>query len=348
MKSAASAGVTLPLKNEYALYLADIEIGTPGQAIKIDVDTGSSDLWVPGAGTQSQDGTYDNSKSSTYEKVKSGFAISYGDGSSASGDWAKETVTIGGSKITGLEFGDATTQNVGQGILGVGFKGNEAAAQSSNAFTYDNLPLQMKSQGVINKAAYSLYLNSLDATSGSILFGAVDKAKYSGDLKTLDIQNIDDSGAETSEAVAFFVNLDSIKSNGNTLTSTTYPALLDSGTTLIYAPEDVASKIGKKYGTYDSTVGGYTTSCSTRGEDFEFTFEDKTIKVPFKDLLYNTNGQAAGNSDTCFLGVLSSQSNYYILGDGFLRSAYVYYDIDEPQVGIAQAVYTDKSNVVAV
>lgn len=348
-RSAAAAGVNLPLDNEYALYLADIEIGTPGQKIQIDVDTGSSDLWVPGAGTQSDYGTYDHSKSSTYKKVQDGFKISYGDGSGASGDWATETVKVGSASVKDLEFGDATTQDAGQGIFGVGFKGNEASAQSSSSFTYDNLPLQLKKQGIISKAAYSLYLNSLEATSGSILFGAIDKSKFDGDLKTLSVQKIDDSGEETSEAVAFFVNLDSISAGNDKLASKTYPALLDSGTTLIYAPSSIAKSIGSKYGTYDSTQGGYTASCSTKGDDFEFTFEDKTIKVPFSNLLYNPNGKAKGSSDTCLVGVLDSGSNYYILGDGFLRSAYVYYDVENAEVGIAQAVYdSTNSNIVTV
>lgn len=342
--------MNLPLENEYALYLADIEIGTPGQKIRVDVDTGSSDLWVPGAGTQSEDGTYDHSKSSTYAKDKDGFQIGYGDGSSASGDWAKETIKIGGATVTGLEFGDATTQNVGQSILGVGFKGNEASAQSrSSAFTYDNLPIQMRKQGIINKAAYSLYLNSLEAESGSILFGAIDKSKFEGELKELDIVNIDDSGSETSEPVAFFVNLDSITNKDTKLASKTYPALLDSGTTLIYAPQEVAKTFGSKYGEYNQQVGGYLTSCSTEGEDFEFTFGDKTIKVPFKDLLYNLNGKASGSSDQCLVGVMGSSADYYILGDGFLRSAYVYYNIDDAKIGIAQAKYdSSSSDIVTV
>lgn len=349
VKSAASSGVLLELENEYSLYLTNITIGTPAQSMIVDVDTGSSDLWVPGAGTKSDFGTYDHTKSSTYKKDKDGFRIGYGDGSSASGDWATETVNIGGFDVTGLEFGDATTQNVGQSILGVGFKGNEAAAQGwFNTFTYDNLPIKMRDQGIINKAAYSLYLNSLEATTGSILFGAIDKAKYSGDLATLDIVNIDDSGSSTNEATAFFVDLKSIEGQEGSLTTSNYPALLDSGTTLIYAPSDVAKNMGAHYGTYNSTIGGYTLSCTTKGDDLKFNFEGKTISVPFKDLVFNINDLKMGADDQCLFGVLPSSSNYYILGDGFLRSAYVYYNIDDSKIGIAQAVYTDKSDVELV
>lgn len=345
IRSAASSGVVLNLENEYSLYLTDITIGTPAQTMKVDVDTGSSDLWVPGVGTNSKYDTYDHSKSSTYKKVKDGFKIGYGDGSSASGDWATETVNIGGYDITGLEFGDATTQDVGQSILGVGFKGNEASSQiGSTPFTYDNLPIKMRQEGVINKAAYSLYLNSAEAQSGSILFGAIDHAKYSGNLATLDIVKIDDSGASTDSAVAFFVDLNGISSgDSNHLVTDSYPALLDSGTTLIYAPKSVATKIGETYGKYESSIGGYVTSCDTQGHDLTFSFDGTSVDVPFQDLLFKTN-----QDNLCLVGVLGAPANYYILGDTFLRSAYVYYDIDDSQIGIAQAKYTTDSDIQLV
>lgn len=40
---------------------------------------------------------------------------------------------------------------------------------------------------MIAKAAYSLYLDSSSSSEGSILFGGIDHAKYTGDLTTIDI-----------------------------------------------------------------------------------------------------------------------------------------------------------------
>lgn len=45
--------------------------------------------------------------------------------------------------------------------------------------------MALKSYGKIEKMAYSLFLNEPEAHFGSILFGAVDKNKYSGQLYTL-------------------------------------------------------------------------------------------------------------------------------------------------------------------
>lgn len=339
--------VNLPLENEYALYLADIEIGTPGQKIRIDVDTGSSDLWVPAVGTVSNSGTFDASKSSSYKKVQDGFKIGYGDGSQAFGNWAKESVTLGGVTLNDVEFGYASNQTAKQAIMGVGFPGNEASDQQKNgSFTYDNFPIQLKKQGAINKVSYSLYLNSKDAASGSILFGGVDHAKYEDELYELDIVNIDDSGSATEEAVAFFVNLDGITQGKNTLATKQYPALLDSGTTLIYAPNDIATAFGKKYGHKVPFANAYIASCDTSGDDFEFKFGDKTIKVPFQDLLFHINGkQGTPFLNQCLIGVMGSGSDYYILGDNFLRSAYIHYDLEDKKIGIAQVKYTDESSI---
>lgn len=346
-------GLNLVLQNEYALYLTDLEVGTPGQKLQVNIDTGSSDLWLPAEGTYSDSGTFRNNASSSYEKIKSGFKISYGDGTFAYGDWATDSITIGGSEVKNVTFGYATQQSANQAILGVGFRDNEASAyQDSNAFTYDNFPIQLKQQGIINKVAYSLYLNSLEAQAGSILFGAIDHAKFDGELKTLDVVDIDNYGEKTDKPIAFFVNLDGItQSNGttNNVANQSYPALLDSGTTLIYAPQTIAREIGLKYGKFSVSAGGYLVDCDTKGNDFVFKFEGVSITVPFNYLLFHTNGEANQQfSNQCLFGVLPSPSNIYILGDAFLRSAYVYYDLEDGKVGIAQAKYTNETDIEVI
>jgi hypothetical protein len=80
-----------------------VTIGTPPQSIALQIDTGSSDIWVdistssfcqvPG---NCVTGTYDNTSSSTYSYVNSLFEIQYGDFTFAEGDYALETFQIGG------------------------------------------------------------------------------------------------------------------------------------------------------------------------------------------------------------------------------------------------------------
>lgn len=354
VRNAVNGGyLNMALQNQYTQYIAEFEIGTPGQKIRLDVDTGSSDLWVPGNGTQSVYGTYNKGKSTSYQKIKDGFAIGYGDKSYAIGEYGYDDMSVGGVNLKHVEFAVATNQTAGRGLVGIGFEQNESSNYGSKAFTYPNFPSTLKAQGVIKKNSYSLYLNSIDADTGSVLFGAIDEAKYEGDLKTLDLININDEGEKTEEPVAFFVSLDSISNNNNVVTTKSQPALLDSGTTLIYAPTDVWNKIVNTYGTYYKEIGGSVIDCNAQEDDFEFAFGDKTIKVPFSDTLFKLTQNdgsplSIGGKEQCLVGFMNSGSEYYILGDGFLRSAYIFYDLDDKQVSIGQAKFTDETKIKIV
>lgn len=65
------------------------------------------------------------------------------------------------------------------GTLGIGLKSDEETSDNS---TYDNFVFNLKKQGFINKAGYSLYLPQKEKKSGTILFGGIDEDKYSGNL----------------------------------------------------------------------------------------------------------------------------------------------------------------------
>ena len=62
----------------------------------------------------------------------------------------------------------------------------------------------------------------------------------------------------------------------------------------------------------------------------DFTFDNVTIRVPYKELIRSFNGN-------CVLG-LSSNSNFMLLGDTFLRSAYMVFDQDSDCVWMSQYV----------
>jgi hypothetical protein len=100
--------------NQETLYFCNVTLGTPGQALRLVLDTGSSDLWCNAANSTlcsaSSDscnisGSYDPSSSSTYAYVSSDFNISYADGTGAVGDYATDILHIGGSTLKNLQFG---------------------------------------------------------------------------------------------------------------------------------------------------------------------------------------------------------------------------------------------------
>lgn len=71
--------------------------------------------------------------------------------------------------------------------MGIGYDTNEATNNSPNG-VYLTVLDNMKAAGVINRKAYSLYLNDLRSTKGAIIFGGVDTTKYTGDLVALPLQ----------------------------------------------------------------------------------------------------------------------------------------------------------------
>jgi Eukaryotic aspartyl protease len=81
-----------------------VTIGTPAQKLALQIDTGSSDIWVEVPESRLcqlrsnpclTTGTYENSSSSSYKYVNSLFSIQYADGTQAVGDYATEVFTIG-------------------------------------------------------------------------------------------------------------------------------------------------------------------------------------------------------------------------------------------------------------
>jgi hypothetical protein len=90
-----------------------------------------------------------------------------------------------------------------------------------------------------------------ETSEGSVLFGGIDHAKYTGDLVTLPLDNIhSDKGVE--QPITFNVQLSSLTltSSGGDVNAISSPVsvLLDSGTTIMVLPKDNLKAIMKSLG----------------------------------------------------------------------------------------------------
>ncbi|KAI1616464.1 aspartic peptidase domain-containing protein [Exophiala viscosa] len=346
-------------------YLISLEIGTPPQKFNLTLDTGSSDLWVPYVDDETcksqkngcPGGSFDPTTSSTFANDTShtNFTALYGDGTKDIGYYFYDTVTLGGTTVKNFTMGlaettlDGTITNDGQGICGISYRSGEAAEGWSHPTIYEEMVLQ----GLIDRSAYSLYLNDFQSGEGSILFGGVDSSKYHGDLTVLPLQP-DQNGSYN----AFWVALTgvSIKDDQgtNSLTADDFTgvyALLDSGTTSTRLPADIWNALVEDLGIV-VTSKGYFVPCALADIDSGITFtfggsSGPTPMVPFSALMYPF---VAATSDEgvplCYFLAGPSVQGLTILGDSFLRSAYVVYDIPNNQVSIASAALNDTATSI--
>ncbi|RMZ89202.1 hypothetical protein DV736_g3578, partial [Chaetothyriales sp. CBS 134916] len=347
------------LNNEESLYYANVTLGTPEQSLQLHLDTGSSDLWVnspssslcQSSSSACEGGTYDSSSSSTYKLVNNDFNISYVDGSGALGDYVSDTLDFGGVTLTDFQFGVGSSSTSAQGVLGIGYVINEVQVNRAGLKSYPNLPAALVNAGHIQSNAYSLWLNDLDASTGTILFGGVNSAKYTGDLATVPV--IKTYGNYYTLSIA----LTGVGISGQSLSSSSLPAgvLLDSGSTLTYLPNDITSSIYDQVNAvYDSSVGAAYAECSLQNSNgyLDFEFSGQKISVPYNELLIEVsevNGQQLtfqNGAAACLFGIAPADDSSSVLGDTFLRSAYVVYDLDNNEISLAQTVYNATGNDV--
>jgi hypothetical protein len=201
------------------------------------------------------------------------------------------------------------------------------------------------------------------------LFGGIDTEKYIGDLVAVPVEADAQSGAITS----FTVALSSFTMNDGSGSPTTFsssdfplPVILDSGTTLTYLPSDVTDSLYSSVSAYDDSgsrgTGLVFIDCSYMSKNITFSFQfggtdGPVVKVPIEEVVLDNvkSAVAAGFTipslpftDVCSFGIQAS-SSVFLLGDTFLRSAYVVYDITNNEVAIAQAnLNSTKTNIVEI
>ncbi|KAL8636290.1 MAG: hypothetical protein Q9228_006300 [Teloschistes exilis] len=350
--------------NDDLQYLANITVGTPPQQFVVQIDTGSSDLWVPSYQSDvclqhdcSQTGQFDERSSSTFDiGDREPFKIVYGDSSTYAGYLVTDTVAVGDTKLDNATFGLVLGSNntppgggggfTTNGVWGISFENSESEVVEQGASQYTGIVGLMKEQGVISRMAYSLWLNDPDAAAGSILFGGVDTDKFTAPLIGLPI--VPQSGS--SQVLAMNVEFTSltINSGGKTIVlqdNVVRSAILDSGTTITILPTDLATKVLDSFGAViDPAIPEPLVACNLNNADAQFVYQfggtsGPKITIPVADLVdpHIEGLQFKDGSDACTLGIEGADIDFLLLGDTFLRSAYVVYDLESKQIALAQA-----------
>ncbi|KAK4907794.1 aspartic proteinase precursor [Elasticomyces elasticus] len=267
-----------------AQYFSTIGLGTPPQEFKVVMDTGSSNLWVPGSECGSiacyLHNKYDASSSSSFKKNGSEFGIRYGSGE-VSGYISEDTLQVGDLKIKKQLFGEAT-QEPGlafafgrfDGILGLGY----------DTISVNKIPppfYNMIDQKLLDEPVFAFYLG--DTTKGTesvATFGGIDKKAYTGKITKLPLRR----------KAYWEVNLDSITFGKETADMEGTGAILDTGTSLIAMPTDYAELLNKQIGAKKGFNGQYTVDCQQRDvlPDMTFTLSGYNFSITAYDYILET------------------------------------------------------------
>lgn len=319
-------------------YQIGLDVINKDQNVQVVLDTGSSDLWVDASKLLDTNG---------FTKINQPFAIAYGDKSQVRGDFGTSLVWLeNGAEVKDLQWALATdvelTGGLLNGILGIGRLNNEAGYVRTHK-TYPNFTQKLKDQGTISSNLYSYYLNKLNTETGTITFGGRDLAKVKGSVATLPLltQSYDDSRFDTVHVSKFAAN------DGSSVDGV--DIVLDTGTTLAYLPPSVVRAFKVPGISYSHDGTGWVDCNQPSDKHVSWWFNDVEIKIPYKDLAvpaYTIDDEPTGR---CFFAFQQSGGEGpYIVGDSFLRSAYITVNHDTNKVQISNVNYTDQENLVTV
>jgi hypothetical protein len=309
-------------------YYGVIQIGTPPQVFTVIMDTGSSNLWVP---TVACTGVpcngkhkYNPSSSSTYKDNGKNITIHYGTGS-MQGYLVYDTVSVAGAAVKNQEFALATelatffTGSAFDGILGLAY-------QSISA---DNVPTWFDnavSQGVVDSAVFSFYLDSKPGGNGSVLtLGGTNSNYYTGQISYHELYK--DVGDY------YTLQFDGISVGTSKITlscGATCTGIIDTGTSVIVGPRNDISAILTKL--------NVASDCSNLKTLPDLTITIGGINYAVPASIYVLQETNALGKKTCQPGLQGAVTSQWIFGDTFIRAWYSVFDKGNKRVGFAQAV----------
>jgi hypothetical protein len=311
-------------------YFGEIQLGTPGQKFEINFDTGSSNLWVPDS-TCSNCGEnknrFQSKRSHTYQANGTKLSITYGSGA-VEGFLGFDTLKVAGKSVKNQGFiqvtneTDSVRSDPGDGIFGLGY----AAISEGNVTPPVQLLFQ---QRMIKRPLFSVYLTQDESgeNGGEIIFGGVDRRRYSGSL----------TYAPVTVPGYWQYQIDGIQFQGTTLS--VFPngglsVISDTGSSDIFTGHQIiVDTIGKGLGgTFDYEFRRYRIDCATSQAPIILVVNKKNLEIQKESYMIKYNG-------SCYLGMIATDTGLldFILGDSFIRQFYHVFDFGRNRVGLAKA-----------
>ncbi|KAK8253314.1 aspartic peptidase domain-containing protein [Phyllosticta capitalensis] len=300
------------------LYLSPVTVGS--SVMQLVFDTGSSDLWVfstlmPAAQQLGQD-LYNPSTGTVMSGLT--WSITYGDGSAGAGTVYADKVNVGGVTATRQAVEAATSASslflqdtASDGVLGLASSALNSIKPKQATF-FDTVRSQL---------AKPIFTTSLKRNApGFFTFGTFNSSLYTG---ALTYTNVTTTSVQTKGFWA--VNITGYSVGKSPAVAKAIPAIIDTGTTLAYVPNDVAAAFYNAVpgASYSSTYGGYILPCSATPPPFNLTIGGVPQTVPGIYLVYGP----VDYDGNCFGGLQASTGMpFNVIGAIILKSQFVVFD----------------------
>lgn len=322
------------------MWIGAISVGTPPQNFTVIFDTGSSDLLLPSTSCNSTcDGhsLYDPSQSATSASLNKSFSLSYGGGSTATGELYSDNVLIGGYEAKNQTLGAAVSYSAGfqmptfdaDGLLGLGFPQISVYGQPPVFQT-------LISDGALTQSLFGVALSSVPGKS-ELMIGAADTGMYNQSSMVF---------TSVSLQAYWQIPMDGLtrpglNNSGEVVIAnkTSYAqAIIDTGTTLIITSDANAQKYyaGVPGAEIVSSLGSgvWSVPCDSIGSILPtISFGGRAFTV--SSSTFNL-GKVSDNSTNCVAGLAGGGSDYWVIGDVFLQNVYTVFDVGNSRVGFAE------------
>lgn len=289
------------------------------------------------------------------------FNITYGDGEFLTGVLGRENVTLAGITVKDQEvalvnYAYWEGDNVTSGLIGMAypsltsaFAGTNPAVDNTNTTEIEYSPFITSAinQSLISPM-FSLALErgaSGAADGGYVALGGLPPVTYTHDFVSTPIKIIQlesELPPDTATQYSFYTIIpegfvlenEFEEATGydffNPFPSTNFPAIVDSGTTLIYLPTELAAEINDLYdppSVYIEEEGVYENYCDATPPTFAVRINGTDFYINAADMILNGAGDEDPETGGCITGIQDGGTGPFILGDVFLKNVVAVFDV---------------------
>ncbi|KAG5421504.1 SAP98 [Candida metapsilosis] len=305
--------------SRYVIYL---KMGSEQQKVEAHIDTGSFRWEIPGPNSICNTNNlckpeyvFDSDKSTSFKNSTVVAKPAFGADKTHGYIVTDDIYLDNGDKVPQFQFDllDLLKKDY-RGILGSGYSTHRDAS----------FALAAKDAGLIDHSGYSIFKTS--DKGGTYLLGAVDRAKYDGDL------HIEDSTGK--------ISVDSITLANGTVVATGLKFTPDTGVPYLIMLDSVVDDILKEVGADDK---GQVPCDQVLNGNKSLSFQIGSLEIPvyYKDFFVKKSGNSCGSAIH-----RSTDRDYQFVGLPFIRNAYIAHNFDTKKMAIAPVKHTDESDVV--